>query len=166
MIPSMKSMGQEDPFGTQMDGKVTPPEMGGKGDFGTPSSSIVDGFPAKAGESFPGKISETAPVSPPSSGPGGSSGGSGGTGRTLPADTQQQLETMGFDTSPFGGGTATVETPTTGTDAAEGGTEESSENEGGSGQAGGGADVDKMAREVYKVLRDRLRIEQERRTRH
>ena len=34
------------------------------------------------------------------------------------------------------------------------------------GEDGGGVDIEQMARDVYNRLRDRLRIEQERRSRH
>jgi hypothetical protein len=149
----------------KVEGKTTQPPTGAKDDGTTVPSGLTDALPGKGGDTFPGKMSESPPVPPPSS--------------PMPEESQQQLEDMGFDTDAFGGaasgesggGTSEPSASTTPSPSSSVGTEESgttSDEQGGTeeseGQQGSGPDIDKMAREVYNVLRDRLRIEHERRS--
>lgn len=138
-------------------------------------------------DATPGKISSESP-------PGGSdvpveSPSSDGSPNPnpIPQEALDILESMGFDTDPFNeidpntGESSTTTSTTTIPPSSSGGSPNSGapsggEESGGEGEGGdqssnaedaaedGGVNVDKLARDVFNVLRDRLRIEQERRS--
>jgi hypothetical protein len=147
-------------------GKLDSGAMGGKLDGG-PSSGSGTTVPGKldGGGTFPGKAGGATVPPSDSQSP-----------NQMSPEAQQQLEDLGFDTDPFGtqstetsamDSNATSSTATTGDtastdEAAQTAEDSQAEDE---DQAGGGVDVDQLARDVFNVLRDRLRIEKERRSR-
>jgi hypothetical protein len=165
----------ENKFGGKLDGK-----MGGKGVVHPPSMPPS----SKGMDAFPGKATEVPPSAPETSSSQTQEPSTSPNGETQPPPTIAESQGTQSSSAPSGSGglreriTGTPDTGAGGTSESSGTGTDQTGNESSSPetqapesvtdaeseQQASGPDIDRMAREIYSILRDRLRIEQERRT--